>query len=37
MNSVRNYYQYILDLLLDKFKFSMAKEECAQIIKKYGY
>ena len=27
MNSVRNYYQYILDLLPNKFKFSMAKEE----------
>ena len=27
MNSVRNYYQHILDLLPNKFKFSMAKEE----------
>ena len=27
MNSVRNYYQHILDLLPNQFKFSMAKEE----------
>ena len=27
MNSVRNYYQHILDLLPSKFKFSIAKEE----------
>ena len=27
MNSVCNYYQHILDLLPNKFKFSMAKEE----------
>ena len=27
MNSVRNYYKHILDLLPNKFKFSMAKEE----------
>ena len=27
MNSVHNYYQHILDLLPNKFKFSMAKEE----------
>ena len=27
INSVHNYYQHILDLLPNKFKFSMAKEE----------